>query len=98
MVKAVSQKLAFLVVDPGKATRHSCSEIEAGGPQNHGQSAGHVLTTVIAHTLHDGQSSGIAHRKSLPGATGGKQGTSCSAVKSHVSQQSMARTVFGRAP
>src|SRR5260370_97789 len=97
MVESVAQEFAFLVVDPGQAAGHPCSEVVAGCAQHDSEAAGHVLAAVIAHTFHDSQSTGVAHRKAFAGTPRGIQGAPGCAIEGHVAEQCVSSTLLGGA-
>src|SRR4030042_206594 len=44
---------------------HACGQVTAGGTEDHDLPARHVLTAVVAASLHDGYGAAVAHRKAL---------------------------------
>src|SRR5258706_11714857 len=66
-ITALLDKIHALVEHVGEASAHTGGEVAATGAEHDHQTFRHVLAAVITDSLHHRGSSGIAHRKTLPG-------------------------------
>ena len=59
--------MSVAIVDVGDAARHSGGEIPAGGTEDEGHSAGHVLAGVVADAFDHGRGARVAHAEAFGG-------------------------------
>ena len=57
---AAQVEVARFVVDVGKATRHTSSEVHAHAAEHHYATTGHVFATVVTHTFADQEHTRVA--------------------------------------
>lgn len=62
---AVVVKGVVGIVDVGHTARHACSEVATRLAQHHHAAAGHILATVVASALDDGNSTRVAHTEAF---------------------------------
>ena len=77
-------EVPVLIQHIGDAAGHTGRKVLAGGTQHHHGAAGHVLTAVVAHALHDGGGTAVAHGKALTGHAGDEGLAAGGTVQGHV--------------
>src|SRR5271168_1687145 len=82
------------VIHPRKSTRHPRPKVHPNAPQHHHNSPGHVLATVVAHTLDNSHSARIPDRKPFPCPSRRKQLPGGRAIQSNIAQNHMLPTVL----
>ena len=70
---AVQDVLRFGAQYVSEAAGHARAKIEAEGPENQGDSAGHVFASVLADAFDDRERAAIAHGEAFAGAAGDKK-------------------------
>ena len=58
------------IVHVGDTARHPGGEVAPGGAEDEHGAPRHVLTTVVAHPLDDGEGAGVAHAEALADLSG----------------------------
>ena len=77
-------EIPVLIQHIGDAAGHAGCKVFAGLAQHHHGAAGHVLTAVVAHALHNGGSTRVADAEALAGHTGDEHLTGGGTVEGHV--------------
>jgi hypothetical protein len=77
-------ELFFQIENVGGATSHPGAEIFPGPSQNDDRSSGHVFASMITDSLDDGDSAGIANRKTLSCAAICEEDTAGRAIETGV--------------
>ena len=90
---AAVAEFAVPVPHVGDAAGHAGGEVAAGGAQNHGAAAGHVLAAMIPHAFDDGPGAAVADAEPFGGATAEERLAAGGAVQAHVANQDVP---FGR--
>src|SRR5690606_13233851 len=84
LLVTVSTEVARYVINPGDTTAHTSSKVTACFAQDQRTSSGHVFTTVVTDTFHDGRSSGVSYRKTFACHAVDKEMTGCCAIQCNV--------------
>src|SRR5204863_7867072 len=69
------------------AAAHARSGVQPDLAEDDDRAAGHVLARVIAHSLDDRESAGVADTEPLPGAAGAEELAACRTVEGRVAEQ-----------
>src|SRR5712691_3795786 len=62
-------EIAFFIEHVSHPAAHACREVAAGIAEYDHRAPGHIFATVVAHTFHHGNGTGIAHGETLTGDT-----------------------------
>src|SRR5690606_18083748 len=89
LLVTVSTEVARYVINPGDTTAHTSSKVTACFAQDQRTSSGHVFTTVVTDTFHNGRSSGVSYRKTFACHAVDKEMTGWCAIQCNVTHDTV---------
>ena len=88
-------EVPVLVQNVGNAAAHARGEVFAGLAQHHHSAAGHVLTAVVAHALHNRRGAGVADAESFACHAADEGLAAGGAIEGHVADDNVLAAVVG---